>query len=78
MSDFGNIIVHRNTDPAVGESFTAEWQGGDMIRISSFLMDDHLDPPFHVDGENLTICQFKLRLVGRTERGDYIAERVNA
>jgi len=76
MTDYGRIIVTQHY--ALGEDeFTAEWEGPDTILISQGLMDQHRDPPFHVEGDQVTICQFKLKLIGRDAHGDYIAQRAS-
>lgn len=76
MTEYGDLTVSRHTDEQGNYTFTAEWVGPSIILISHELMDDHTDPPFHRDGESVTICQYNMKIIARTERGDYVMERI--
>lgn len=70
---FGNLTVRRNADG----SASAEWSGPKYLKISQELMHQADQDIFKRDGDTLTICQFTLRIIGRDELGDYIAERID-
>lgn len=59
------------------DEITATWEGGAVVRISPQLID--AGDPRYVErtGNDLTMCQFKLRILGKTTTGDYIAQRVD-
>jgi hypothetical protein len=78
MTEYGQLSCRKFEDPQAGVTFTAEWQGPATILISPELMDDHDERAMQVEGDILTICQFKARITGRTVGGDYIAERIDA
>jgi hypothetical protein len=71
------VTVHQPGGPTGERTYTARWEGPPTILISPELMAEHIDPPFHLAGDDLTICQYRLRITGRTPAGDYIAERVD-
>ena len=68
----GTIIFTRHYDT---DTVTAEWEGGPRVMVSHELMGEADSRFWQFDGETLKACQFTLRLVGRTEIGDYILER---
>ena len=59
-------------------SYFAYWTGGPHISISKELMENAPTPdgPFQRDGDVVTICQYRMKIIARTERGDYIVERI--
>ncbi len=70
---FGQLTVRRNKDGSV----SAEWFGPKYLKISQELMHQADQDVFKREGDLLTICQYHLKIIGRDELGDYIAERID-
>ena len=73
---YGKIVVIVSRSPQGKLVYEGDWRGPDKVMISKQLMEDHLDPPFHRDGDDITLCQYHLKILGRDIHGDYVAERV--
>ncbi len=73
MDEIGKILFTRHFDT---DTVTAEWQGPPTIWISPELMADADPRWWKREGDYLTICQFRLKIIGRTKHGLYIAERL--
>lgn len=75
----GELTIWREGWPPEEATYSGTWTGGDQIRISRELMGyvqrgEALE--WTLDGLILTVVGYRLRLVGRDLRGDYLAERI--
>jgi hypothetical protein len=76
---FGKIIFHTQFNPLFNlpESITAEWTGPERVLISDELMKTANPLYWQRDGDLLTICQFKLRVIDYHDGlGLTVAERI--
>jgi hypothetical protein len=76
MKAFGRLTIHRHSVPDAPDTFTAQLEGSPIILISQEFMDDATPALLQRDEDELTIIQYRFKIISRTPRGDYVAERI--
>lgn len=81
LDEYGKLTVTRHTHIRAldsFETFSAKWEGPARILVSDEFLEQAEPALIQRDGDTFSVCQFRLRLVGRYDSQTHIAERIDA